>query len=374
MSFSLAMTVAAGCQSGGDDAGPVPISGGAFGLAGRPRNTTCRPPERYTDPAATLKGTGCVDPKDPTRPAAGLIPYVVASPLWSDGAAKERFMALPDGATIHVKDCGRDACAPVAQGGASVDDGHFEFPVGTVLMKSFLFGNRRFETRLFVRFSEARWVGYSYRWNADHTDATLVGQDGEHQSVVNAAGAEQGWAFPSHNDCLLCHNDAAGSSLGPETRQLNIDYRYPSGVTSNQIATLEHIGMFDGAVKPLPPLPDPAAADAASLEERARSYLHANCAICHRPDGKFPGIDMRFGVHLEAMGICQQDSTKGTANASLPAQRLVPGHPEQSTTYSRMATPDGDIRMPQVATSVVDPVGTPLIAEWIRSITACPGL
>src|SRR3954447_9727024 len=74
MSFSLAMTVAAGCQSVGDDAAPVPISGGAFGLAGRPRNTTCRPPERYTDPAATLKGTGCVDPKDPTRPAAGLIP------------------------------------------------------------------------------------------------------------------------------------------------------------------------------------------------------------------------------------------------------------------------------------------------------------
>src|SRR5256885_9102443 len=156
-----------------------------------------------------------------------------------------------------------------------------------------------------MRSSETRWVGYSYVWNADHTAATIANQDGEHHDVANDAGAMQGWAFPSRNDCLLCHNDAVGFSLGPETRQLDIDYRYPSGVTSNQIATLDHIGLFDAAVKPLPPYPDPAGA--ASLDERTRSYLHANCAICHRPEGKFPGIDMRWGVALDSMRICNQD-------------------------------------------------------------------
>jgi hypothetical protein len=234
-------------------------------------------------------------------------------------------------------------------------------------MKNFLFGGKIFETRLFMRFNETRWVGYSYAWNADHTEATVVGIDGAHADVTNDSGAKQGWAFPSRSDCLLCHNDVVGDSLGLETRQLNIDHRYPSGVTSNQLATLDHIGLFDGAVKPLPLYPDPAGSG--SLDERARSYLHANCAICHRPEGKFPGIDLRWGVALGAAGVCNQDSTKGTAGAAPPAQRLVPGHPEQSTVYTRMATLEGDARMPQVATAVVDPLGTPLISEWIKAMS-----
>jgi uncharacterized repeat protein (TIGR03806 family) len=367
--FSAALAPA--CQS--SDAPPAgpPDGSDGFGLSTRPSNRTCKPPARYTDPAPTLSATGCVDSKDPTRPAAGLIPYLVASPLWSDGASKQRFLALPDGQKIHVKDCSAEPtrCQPASAGGSTDDEGHFELPVGTVLMKNFLFGGKIFETRLFVRFSETRWVGYSYAWNADHSDATVVGIDGAHADVTNDQGARQGWAFPSRSDCSLCHNDVVGSSLGLETRQLNIDYRYPSGVTSNQLATLDHIGLFDAAVKPLPPYPDPAGGG--SLDQRARSYLHANCAICHRPEGKFPGIDLRWTVALASMGVCNQDSTKGTAGATPPAQRLVPGHPEQSTVYTRMATLEGDTRMPQVATAVVDPVGTPLVAEWIKALTAC---
>jgi hypothetical protein len=370
--FAVLASAALGCQSSDGAASDVPPDGSdGFGLSSRPSNRTCKPPARYTDPPATLGATGCVDPHDPTRPAAGLIPYGVQSPLWSDGAAKERFLALPDGAKIHVKDCARepDRCQPAAEGGSTDDEGHFELPVGTVLMKNFLFGGKIFETRLFMRFTETRWVGYSYAWNADHTEAKVVGIDGMHADVANDSGASQGWAFPSRSDCLLCHNDVVGDSLGLETRQLNIDHRYPSGVTSNQIATLDHIGLFDAAVKPLAPYPDPAGGG--SLDERARSYLHANCAICHRPEGKFPGIDVRWGVALAAMGVCNQGSTKGTAGAAAPAQRLVPGHPEQSTVYTRMATLEGDTRMPQVATAVVDPLGTPLIAEWIKSLSAC---
>jgi uncharacterized repeat protein (TIGR03806 family) len=331
-SFALWATLGPACQSG-DSAGEGPAA--------------CKPPARYTAPAQTLAATGCVDAQDPSKPAMGLIPYAVASPLWSDGAGKERYLALPAGTKIHLG-----------------QDGHFDFPVGTVLMKNFLFAQKIFETRLFMRFSETRWVGYSYAWNAAHTDAALVAQDGQHQEVTNDAGGKQGWAFPSQNDCLLCHNDAAGFSLGLEARQFD----------PQQLARFDALGVFDA---PLPssvasraPLPDPAD-PAVSLEQRARSYLHANCAICHRPGGKFPGLDLRFDTPLLAMGICGTESTKGSASATGAAQRLIPGHPEQSTMYTRMATTDPDIRMPQVATSIVDPIGTPLIEAWIKSIGAC---
>jgi hypothetical protein len=361
---------------------PAAPSGGTFGIDARPANATCKPPENYAQPPALLSATGCVDPKDPARPASGLIPYTVASPLWSDGAAKQRFMAIPDGKTIHVKDCDREpaTCKSKPEGGTFEDEGHFVFPVGTVLMKNFLFAGKIFETRLFTRIRDDRWVGYSYRWNAARTDATVVGEDGTSGPVANDAGAMLTWSFPSRSDCLLCHNDAVGFSLGPETRQLAIDHRYPSGVTANQIATLEHLGLFDAPVKPLPALPDPAAGidatgnDPATLDDRAHSYMHANCAICHRPGGNFPGVDMRFGVGLAAMNICNLEPTKGSADAMPPeaAKRLDPGHPERSVTFTRMATLDGTVRMPQVATGVVDPVGTRLISDWIKSIARCP--
>jgi hypothetical protein len=368
------------------DAGPdayfPPAGGGPFGLMTRPANATCKLPASYMKPAMLLSATGCVDGQDPNKPAPGMLPYDVASPLWSDGASKERFMAVPDGKLVHVKDCTRepDSCKPVSQGGTSDDEGHFVFPVGTVLMKNFLFNKKSFETRLFMKFRDDFWVGYSYLWNAQHTDATLVAEDGLNMPVVNDKGAMQSWYFPSRNDCVLCHNNYVGFSLGPETRMLNIDYTYPGGTRANQIATLEHIGLFDGPVKRLDPLPDPGQGvtptmnDPATLVKRTRSYMHANCAICHRPNGEYPDIDLRFDTDLKGTNMCNISPNKGTLTVMPPARakRLVPGQPDISVTYLRAATLDQKVRMPQVATSVIDPLGTRLISDWIKSITACP--
>jgi hypothetical protein len=367
------------------DAGPdayIPPGTGPFGLAARPSNATCKPPAKYLEPVMLLSATGCVDPQDPGKPAPGMIPYDVASPLWSDGASKERFMSIPDGTLIHVKDCMRepDTCKPTAQGGTSDDDGHLGFPLGTVLMKNFLFQKKSFETRLFVKYRDDFWVGYSYIWNAQHTDATIAAEDGVTMPVMNDSGMMQSWYFPSRSDCLLCHNKSVGFSLGPETQMLNIDYAYPGGVKANQLATLEHIGMFDGPVKRIAPLPNPASGimgmvnDPATAVVRARSYMHANCAICHRPEGDYPDIDLRFGVDLKAMNLCNVDPNKGTLTITPPtrAKRLVPGNPQLSVTYLRTTTLDEKVRMPQIATSIVDPVGTRLISDWIKGITACP--
>src|SRR5207249_1359813 len=152
-----------------------------------------------------LSETGCVLASDATKPSSGIIPFAVNAELWSDGAAKQRWLALPNGTHISV--------------GA---DGDFAFPIGTVLMKQFSLGGARVETRLFVRHADGEWGGYSYEWNDAQTDATLLAS-----GKVKQVGA-QSWTFPSRSDCLLCHTSAAGRALGPEVGQLNGSITYPA--------------------------------------------------------------------------------------------------------------------------------------------------
>jgi uncharacterized repeat protein (TIGR03806 family) len=349
----------------------------------RPVNQTCKAPPSYDKPYAHLSESGCVDATDHNKPAASLIPYTVASPLWSDGAAKERFMAIPDGTLVHVKDCGRepDKC-DLSKGGDPIDDGHFLFPIGSVLVKNFLFDGKVFETRLWVHFSDdmtTGWVGYSYQWNDAHTDADLVSEQGLTKMMTNA-GKMQSWYYPSQTDCAQCHNDAAGYSLGPDVRNFNVDYKYPSGVTANQLDTLEHIGLFDLQITRKPAFPDPSAGvngtmnDPATAEVRARSYMQGNCAICHRPGGSFQGLDLRFDTALKDRQVCNALPLKGEAPVTPAAQArlLVPGKPELSLVYARMNTLDEQRRMPQMATSVLDKTGLLLVSDWIKSITKCP--
>jgi uncharacterized repeat protein (TIGR03806 family) len=365
---------AGGAGGGTADASPdayVRTMGGPFGLEKRPGPQTCKPPADLAQPAAKLSATGCVLATDPKKPAASLIPYDVASPLWSDGAAKQRFMAIPDGALIHVKDCMRepDLCGT---NGTTDDDGHWELPVGTVLVKHFLFGARFHETRLFIRFAE-KWVGYSYEWNAAQTDATLVDAAGVTKPVMGGGSPMQMWRFPSREQCLTCHNETVGFSLGPETLQMNKTISYGT-VMANQIQTLEHIGLFDAPVRTtgLDGLPLPTTTGTpATLEARARSYIHANCAICHRPGGEYPAIDLRWKTLLKDANICNVDQNKGDVGVPT-SKRMVPGMPGQSTLYLRMNTLDPLARMPQLATSVLDPVGTKLVFDWITAKNMCP--
>lgn len=298
-----------------------------------------------------LSKTGCVDPADPKKPAAGLVGYTVNAALWSDGAEKERFIAIPDGTTIKV--------------GA---DGDFDFPVGTVLVKSFSLAGKRIETRLFIRHADGDWAGYSYEWNDEQTDAVLLGA-GKSKKV----GA-QTWSFPSRSECLRCHTRAAGRTLGLELAQLNGDFVYAStNRIANQLSTLEHIGLFAASLgKPaaeIAALPDPYGT--APLEQRARAYLHGNCSMCHRPDGgaaRAP-MDFRFTNSFADTKTCNVASGVediGVANAKV----LVPGKPEQSLISVRMHATDG-IRMPPLGTKIVDEKGTKLIDDWIRA-ASCP--
>jgi uncharacterized repeat protein (TIGR03806 family) len=348
-----------------------------WGIETRPTGQTCVPPATTGAQAPLLSASGCVDPADPKKAAATLMPYGVASPLWSDGAEKHRYLALPDEATVHVRNCTDtpSECDAPEDGGTGQDDGDWDVPVGTVLMKTFALEGRLIETRLLMRKGNFDWWGFSYRWRDDQSDADLLASntDGYDAEVEGPAGI-QTWHFPSRQQCLQCHTTAAGVSLGLDTSQLNTEFRYPNGVAANQLATLAHAGVFDRTPEPRPAYADPAAADL-GLEERARSYLHANCSLCHRPGSNYTGIDLRHTTSLGDSHLCDAPD-KGDLGVA-GALRLVPGEPESSVVSLRMhsleTSGDGAFlyRMPQIGSNVVDELGTSLIDEWIASLTAC---
>ncbi|HEU4539199.1 MAG TPA: hypothetical protein VFS00_33995, partial [Polyangiaceae bacterium] len=297
---------------------------------------------------AKLSLTGCADAGDPKLPAAGLVPFGVQSELWSDGADKERFFAIPDGSAITVG-----------------PDGDLDLPVGSVIVKTFKVGGKRVETRLMVRHDDD-WAGYSYEWADDESDATLLPS-----SKVKPLAGGGDWYFPSRSDCLSCHTVAAGRTLGLEIAQLNGDFTYPNGHRGNQLAVLDQMGMFDaplGTPSGLPALPDPRGAG--SIEGRARAYLHANCANCHRPDSSGGAIDLRFSTPLGEMKACgapTQNGDLGIANAQI----IDPGSPSTSALVVRPRLLDAN-RMPPLASDVVDDYGAALVEHWVAGLAECP--
>ena len=323
---------------------PVGINGQVYKLVAAQPSGASTFPER-------LSQTGCVDPANPTKPVAAMIPYNPSSPLWSDGAEKERLFALPDDKTITV--------------GA---DGDFDLPIGAVTLKSFSLGGKKIETRLFVRHDDGDWAGYTYEWLDDQSDAVLL------QSSKTKTVGTQLWTYPSRSDCVRCHTAAAGRTLGLELGQLNADFVYAStNRVANQLKTLEHIGVFTaplGApVEQLAAYPSPTGA--APLEGRARAYLHANCSPCHRPNGGGRGnLDLRFSTALSGTMSCNAVPEAGDLGVT-GAVLIAPGAPTKSLVSLR-AQAVGANRMPPVASSVVDTQGVQLVSDWISSLTACP--
>jgi uncharacterized repeat protein (TIGR03806 family) len=347
------------------DTGANAGSGGDAVLPGE-----CTPPVDMAAPLEKLSQTGCMDASDPTKFAARVIPYEVNSPLWSDSADKLRGMVVPDGKTVHVIDC---ALEPKACTQGLADTGKWLFPVGTVMVKSFLFDGKLVETRLFVRHDEQNWVGYSYQWDEAQTDATLV-PDQRRAVMFNTGSRTVPWNYPSRTDCMKCHNSEGGSTLGPETRQLNRDVD-----GDNQIDKLKARLLFDqplalpyqaALVTPYPGQPG-SPPESATLDDKARSYMHANCAFCHRPDGDFPNLDLRFDTAFKDTQLCNVVPEKGDVGVPT-ATNLTPGDPMHSVTWLRMNALPNEGRMPQIGTYKVDTDGVQLIGDWITSIKSCP--
>lgn len=321
------------------------------------RNGEARP-----QPPATLSATGAFSDLAGLTPRAGLMPYDLIQPLWSDGADKKRWIAIPNDGT---PDSAEERIA-------FSENGPWGFPVGTVLIKHFEYEGRRLETRFFVNGEDGKFYGFTYRWRADHSDADLLPGPSVEETIPLAGGRTLRWHFPGRVECFACHSDAAGVVLGPKTRQLNRDLLYPStGRIANQLATWNELGFFANA-------PDPAAIPgflksanvndtAESLDRRARSYLDANCSQCHLPGGPTQaGFDARLTTPPHYQNLVNVDPVNGL---EFPDPKIVkPGVPDDSVLLFRMGTLDDCCAMPPIAKNALDVDAIRVVTGWIRSL------
>lgn len=303
-----------------------------------------------------LSETGLFASVRELQPNAGLIPYNVNVPLWSDHAAKERFVALPKAGQVRFR-----------------LEGAWEFPLGTVFIKTFFLDlvrddprtRKRLETRLLVR-NRRGWAGYTYLWNDEETDAVLIDDATTkmYRVMTNHGLVDQEWYFPSRADCMACHTRAAGFTLGLNTRQLNRS----RDDGENQLRALERIGIFTGAI-PKSPQALPAHPDwnskIGSASERARAYLDVNCVMCHMPPG-FTKIDLRVQTPLEQTHMINHDPEKPRLGP-VDSKIITPGKPARSELYLHL-NHRGPGQMPNLATSLIDEKAVREIAAWIRSL------
>ncbi|HVU90176.1 MAG TPA: PQQ-dependent sugar dehydrogenase [Pirellulales bacterium] len=293
-------------------------------------------------------------------PAPGVIPYSVNAPLWSDGAKKERFLAIPDDGQIQF-----------------TESRGWNLPDHSVVVKTFFLDTdeeagdlRRVETRLMVR-DQGEWTGYSYEWNDAQTDAELVvaaglARDFEVRDTATGEPALVTWRFPSRAECMVCHTRAANYVLGLSALQMNRAHDYGTA-TENQLEVLERLGVFRDKLPKRPAemgaLADPANGDAA-VDVRARSYLHANCSHCHvSAGGGNARLELEFTTPPEKMNLLAERPLHdrfGVADALL----LAPGDPERSLLLTRIKRTERG-RMPPLATSVVDRQAVALFESWI---------
>lgn len=329
------------------------------------------PTDGGAQPPATLSATGAFANLLDLQAAPGLVPYQVNAPLWSDGAAKRRWIAIPSDGERDSDD---------EQVTFRVEE-PWTFPAGTVAIKHFELATnandpnevRRLETRFLVAIGNGDFYGVSYRWRPDGSDADLL-PDGATDSIslTKADGSieSQTWDYPSRQDCRSCHNLQAGVFLGVNTWQLNGELTYPGEDSlRNQLTAWSEEGLFaEDLTDDSSNYPAAVAIDdsSASLEHRTRSYLASNCASCHHPDdGLNTHFDLRYGTPLDETGLIYGDLLYDLGITG--AHVITPREPARSIVHRRMDTVDIN-RMPPIGRNLIDAEAVAVIEQWILTL------
>lgn len=291
----------------------------------------------------------------------GVQAYSPQYPLWTDGAAKGRWVFLPPGTRIDTRLPDR-----------------WSFPVGTKFWKEFAFAGRKVETRLIWKRGDQDWVYASYLWNAAGTEATLAPEGGvkDHAAIDGTLRH----SIPSVVDCKACHENGGGAEiLGFNALQLSTDrdplalHAEPLQPGMATLATLEAQGRF------LPPRPEwvsaPPRIQAASPRARAAlGYLTANCGSCHKPENPIPRIDTSlrhpWTLPADASPVLKtnlgQPSKWWIPGLGADTLRLKAGSPEGSSVHYRMTRRGRATQMPPLGTVKVDEDAVKLLGAWIR--------
>ena len=318
-----------------------------------------------------LSKTGLFADVQNLEPAEGFLPYDVNVPLWSDGMQKRRWIKVPHWEPIG--NTGEDWVVPAG----TIFIKHFDLPPEARGSHNHL----KIETRILIVKEDGHVLGASYRWNAEGTDAELqlhrdtipVALDSPDRHLLYQSSLDQStlYQIPGFRDCVLCHN-RVNPVLGFNLRQLN---RAEAGGTQNQLVSLSSQEVFEqpyehGEIDQLPRLV-PLQEARASLEERARSYLHANCSYCHFPESmQRVSLDLRITAPLDSADLVGAPAKTGYMSIDGRRARHVisPGDPGDSALYLRMATKDSELGMPFRGRSTPDTQALNLIEEWILSL------
>lgn len=326
-----------------------------------------------TEPPQLLSELGVFNDLETLEPAPGVIPYEVANPLWSDDAAKRRWVILPNDGSFDTA-------------GERIDfdaTGNWEFPPGTVFVKHFEIADdaldpdsvKRLETRFIICTEGGGKYGVTYKWNDAETDAELLttGLSEEFAVTTEGGGSEtRMWDYPSRADCLICHSETSGQALGFRTSQLNRPAFYPStGRTANQLATLNALGAFDVTLGPgeLANLIESRALDddTAPLEHRVRSYLDSNCAHCHQPGAQVDGFDARLSTPLNGQGLVGAE-IQGFFDLGPDGRYIKAGDPLLSAVHVRAAAVNDGAAMPPLAKNRVDDEAVTALEDYILGL------
>jgi len=304
-----------------------------------PLDTMPPPPQQH------LVDTGlCVDAAC-TAVNPGIIEFAPRWPLWTDGAAKRRWIQLPAGATIDDSD--RD---------------YWRFPVGTKLWKEFVRDGVRVETRYMVKTgpNDEDWELVPFAWNAAQTDAVAVTA-----GVIDANNTLHD--IPTQADCGGCHDNVKSRVLGFGALQL--DYDAASGLMDLDGAIAAGwIANVPGTATPHLPLPGNA------TDQAALGYLHANCGHCHNSDSPLINRPM---LRLEVDYLSSVQATRAYESAvnvfaAVPiggaTLNVKPGDPDHSVIIARLITMDPAKRMPALGVELVDPAGESILRAWITSL------
>lgn len=334
---------------------------------------------------------------------AGVTPYDLNTPLFTDYAHKLRTVWMPAGTA------------------AQYGEETFEYPVGTVLSKTFYYPKatgsdavlrtddysndyvqgktgealdlsrvQLLETRLLVKRADG-WQALPYVWNAEQTDATLEIAGDVRRLILVDPSEESGefaqselagrftYVVPDSNQCAGCHadnhTDKSIAPLGPRARHLNKDYAYGGegavGGVQNQLLHWQQIGYLNG-------LPEfstiPHNIDYADpsqpLEARARAYLDINCGHCHNPAGAADtsGLMLYHGeMDRRRLGLCKPPVAAGTGSGDR-LFAIVPGAPEESILNFRVESTDPGAMMPELGRGLVHEEGAELLREWVAAM------
>ncbi|WP_425409218.1 SO2930 family diheme c-type cytochrome [Hyphococcus sp.] len=315
--------------------------------------------------------------------AEGVTPYDLATPLFSDYALKLRTIWTPNGAPAVYN-----------------ADRAFDFPVGTVITKTFYYpvagdnkdgavsiGRERsvndrvmsldhlrlIETRILVN-RDTGWEALPYLWNEDQTDAVLMRTGAVVPMTLqrdDGRTKQFGYLVPNVNQCAGCHaTDATANAIQPigaKARHLNKPSSYQPGF--NQLDHWLAKGLLTGEIAQPAPKNAIWTDEIAPLADRARAYLDVNCSHCHSPSGPADtsGLNLEPDAEGPALGICKTPIAAGVGTGERIFD-IVPGEPENSITIFRMETNNPGAMMPELGRAVMHEEGVALVSEWIAAM------